>query len=463
MDGLTWSGFGGLTVTGAATLSSAAVSINSNAGNISFGSTLSGGSQDLTIAVGTAAGTTTFTGAVSGVGDGVGAALTINSTGLVRFRGAVSGNNGIISSGGGNTRFDASVSLLNGNTGSSFAGGVTFGSGISWTGSDGLSITGAVSALGSISFSVADGAITMTSALNDFTGTVDLANTGGLNVGITDATGLTLGTLSITGALTALARGALNLGQGSIEGVLTANSFSGGGVTASGAITQSGALTVTGASFLTAGANAITLTQANNFVGAVTLGTGATEVQITDVDALTLVSFGTITGNLTAISSGALNLGTGTVGGALSATSGNGNITQAGVLTVGGITTLTAGTGNITLALANNFNEVVINSGGVVQLVDAGAITMGTITTSGNFTLTSGGTTNLNGAAAVGGSYTANVTGAANINAKIVAVGSVLIDATGALTINVNPQSTTGSVTLIGGAGTGDDRSQSRS
>ena len=37
-DGLTWSGFDGLTVTGAATLSTAAVTLNSNGGNILFSS-----------------------------------------------------------------------------------------------------------------------------------------------------------------------------------------------------------------------------------------------------------------------------------------------------------------------------------------------------------------------------------------------------------------------------------------
>jgi hypothetical protein len=98
LDGLTWSGFDGLTFTGATTLSTGAVSLNSNGGSILFSSTLAGGSQDLTIAAGTAAGTVTFTDAVSGMGDGTGAAITIASTGLARFMDTVGGASGIVSS-----------------------------------------------------------------------------------------------------------------------------------------------------------------------------------------------------------------------------------------------------------------------------------------------------------------------------------------------------------------------------
>jgi len=129
-------------------------------------------------------------------------------------------------------------------------------------------------------------------------------------------------------------------------------------------------------------------------------------------------------------------------------------------LLIGGTTSITTD-GNITLAQPlNDFSTVVINSGATVSLQDEGAINMGAITTSGDFTLTSGltsgGTTNLNGAASVGGSYTANITDVGNINASIVAVGSVSIVVDGALSVNAGVTSRTGSVTLTGGAGTGD-------
>ena len=60
MDSLNWSGYDGLT-TGALTLSTAAVDINSQGGNIQFAS-IAGGSQDLSLNAGVAAGTTTVTG-----------------------------------------------------------------------------------------------------------------------------------------------------------------------------------------------------------------------------------------------------------------------------------------------------------------------------------------------------------------------------------------------------------------
>ena len=113
-------------MTFAATTLSQTTSIDSDGGNILFSSTLAGGGNDLTIAAGTAAGTTTFTGAVSGLGDGVGAALTLASTGLVRFMSTVGAASGISSTNAsGSTRFDGDVTLTNGDTGSTFTGTTT--------------------------------------------------------------------------------------------------------------------------------------------------------------------------------------------------------------------------------------------------------------------------------------------------------------------------------------------------
>src|SRR3546814_2964128 len=87
------------------------------------------------------------------------------------------------------------------------------------------------------------------------------------------------------------------------------------------------------------------------------------------MNALTL---GTLsTGALTATSTGALNLGTGSVGGNLVATSNNGAISQAGALSVSGISTLNAGTGTITLAQVNNdFTGAVTATGKGVSITD---------------------------------------------------------------------------------------------
>jgi len=167
--GTTWSGWDGLTVAGATTLSTGAVSINSNGGNVSFGSTLAGGSQDLTIAAGTGAGTTTFNGAISAIGDGVGAAITLASTGLVTFGGTAAGNSGIVSSDAdGLTRFNDNVTLANGDTASSFAGAVTM-DGLTWSGFDGFTttaVTGILNVLNATTITSNDANITLNGAVS---------------------------------------------------------------------------------------------------------------------------------------------------------------------------------------------------------------------------------------------------------------------------------------------------------
>ena len=118
------------------------------------------------------------------------------------------------------------------------------------------------------------GAVTLTTATNDFTGAVSL--TGGATQ-ITDANALTLGTLA-TGALTATSTGALNLGQGNVNGALVATSNN-------GAVTQTGPLVIAGSASIAAGAAPITLTSANDFQGAVNANnTGANAISLTDTD-----------------------------------------------------------------------------------------------------------------------------------------------------------------------------------
>ena len=134
---------GNMTFSNTVTLTTAAVSLNSSGGDILFSNTLTGGSQNLTIAAGTAAGTTTFTGVVSGMGTGTGAAITLASTGLVDFQNTVNGASGIVSTNAaGSTRFQQDVTLTNGGTASTFAGAVIF-DGMNWSGFNGLTVSGA--------------------------------------------------------------------------------------------------------------------------------------------------------------------------------------------------------------------------------------------------------------------------------------------------------------------------------
>ncbi|MGN6227657.1 MAG: beta strand repeat-containing protein, partial [Dyella sp.] len=129
-------------------------------------------------------------------------------------------------------------------------------------------------------------------------------------------------------------------------------------------------------------------------------------------NALTL---GTLsTGALTAISGGALNLGSGSIGGALVAT-GAGDITQSGALSVTGTSSLDAGSGAITLTHAgNDFGGAVTATGQGVSLEDIGDLTIASLNSGTNATvsLTAGGALTLPASTIATG--TADLTLAAN-------------------------------------------------
>ncbi|MCC4632755.1 filamentous hemagglutinin N-terminal domain-containing protein [Xanthomonas dyei] len=250
----------------------------------------------------------------------------------------------------------------------------------------GLAQQGALTVGGTSTFSLGNQALTLSDGGNHFGGSVGL--TSGATQ-ITDSGALTLSTLT-TGNLTATSTGTLNLGSGTVTGALSATSNN-------GAIQQAGnaGLTVTGTSDLQAGTGAITLTTAgNDFRQAVSLRGGTT--QITGSGALTL---GTLsTGNLTATSSGALNLGSGAVTGALSATSNGGQISQTGALTVNGTGTLDAGSGGTALSdIGNDFVGALTLTGTGIAVRDANALTIVGLTngSNGSIALTAGGALSL--------------------------------------------------------------------
>ncbi|HVB66099.1 MAG TPA: hypothetical protein VND01_00220, partial [Candidatus Acidoferrales bacterium] len=127
------------------------------------------------------------------------------------------------------------------------------------------------------------------------------------------------------------------------------------GVTAVG-ITEAvgGSLAVSGSSTLNAGAGVITLGNANDFTGAVTLSnSGANAATLSNGANALSIGSGTSVGSDLTLTSGALSLGTATVGGNLSATS-TGAITQTGALAVTGTSNFSAGANAITLDNAGN-------------------------------------------------------------------------------------------------------------
>src|SRR5204863_3577357 len=106
------------------------------------------------------------------------------------------------------------------------------------SGGGAITQTSALIVTGTSSINAGANTITLTQAGNDFQGAVTLSNTGANAVAVTDGVGgLTLGTLTVGGNLTAsetAAGGALNLGQGTVAGNLVATS-NGGAISETGA------------------------------------------------------------------------------------------------------------------------------------------------------------------------------------------------------------------------------------
>ena len=420
----------------------------------------------------------TGTGAVT-IHSGAGA-ITLDAA-LNSFRGGVSltntGANQITIAAGGTLNL-AGVSMS-----SDAAGGLTVTANGAITQTGAIS-TGT----GASNINAGAGAITLTAATNDFRGTVTLTNTGANNIAINDVNALALsgvnmtqsaaGTLRITsnGNITqdrfsAVRTGTgavtINAGAGAIGLDSSSNSVAGavtlsntgtnditlatagrlvvagvtmdaaaaGGlrlrsnvVSSVGGITQTGAIsTGTGASSLTANGGTITLTRADNdFRGVVdvtTQGSGAFDAAITDANALTLGRT-SIAQDLTVRANGALNMGNGTIGRNLVATSINvpagvsGAVMQSGALTVRGTSSITAGAGAITLNNAgNNFVGAVnlTNTGANnIAIADSNALVLGgvnmTATAAGSLSLISNGAITQTGAINTG-------TGAVTVNA----------------------------------------------
>jgi hypothetical protein len=158
------------------------------------------------------------------------------------------------------------------------------------------------------------------------------------------------------------------------------------GITQTGAITQAAGA---GAATFNGGAGVITLTQANDFTGAVSLNnSGANNVQVTDANAIILGTSGVGTGTLTVNAVG---------------------ITQTGAITQAagaGAATFVAGLGNINLSnTSNNFTGVVtITSGVGVTLLNASTLTIGATSTTGGQVFVAAGTITSTGAKVATGS-----------------------------------------------------------
>ncbi|MET3497437.1 autotransporter outer membrane beta-barrel domain-containing protein [Variovorax boronicumulans] len=377
----------------------------------------------LTNTVGLTLGASTITGTLSATAVG-----EIQQTGALNVTGTSTLNAGAadITLAQATNKFGGAVSANGRNVAITSGGALALGTSaitgtLAATAAGAITQTGALSVAGASTLNAGSADITLTQATNKFTGAVA---TNGRNVSLTNGTALVLGTGTIAGTLAA---------------------------TATGAITQTGALTVAGAATVNAGANAITLLNANNdFGGILNLTGGAT--QVNDVNGLTLGSLGT--GALTVTSHGALGLGSGTAA-SLDATSNNGTITQTGALVIAGTSKLTAGTGAVALDNgANDFVGAVTVSGSSIALTDVNNLNVASLTngTNGAVSLVAGGTLTLPAAAINTGNAALTLAangGALSVN-NALAGGAVSLTARDGITLG-SDVTASGALALNGG------------
>jgi hypothetical protein len=308
--------------------------------------------------------------------------------------------------------------------------------------SAGISQSGVISSTGAASFAAANGfSIDVGTQANTFSSTASFAALSGAlaNVSVRDTTALDLQAMTLTGNLTAISGGAVTDSGALVIGGTTsvsapgqnitldnANQFTGAvslaganvtlnntvsslvmgtgsvsgnlAVTSTTAVTQSGVttLTVAGTTSFSADGQNITLNNANQFAGAVSL-TGA-NVAVTDAAGLIL--------------------GATTATGTLAATATTGNISQTGALSVTGASTFTGANGvSITLDQSANvltgIVSFVASAGnlGNVTLVDTTAVDLQALTLSGNLSVTSGGPVTDSGVLDIVGTTTISAVG----------------------------------------------------
>ncbi|HEY8879786.1 MAG TPA: autotransporter-associated beta strand repeat-containing protein [Roseateles sp.] len=410
-------------------VTSTGLSITSGGGNV----TLPTGTVSGNLSVGSGGGAVTQAGALvvtgtTGVTAGAGdITLTANNNNL---QGAVSltstgttqisnGNNHVLTLGTLSTHDLTVTSNADLNLGS----GTVTGNLVVATGGGNLTQGGALTVTGTTGITSGSGDITLTSA-NNLQGAVDLSTTGTTQLS-NGAHALTLGTLSTRALTVSTSNAALDLGSGSVNGTLNAT-------TGGGTVTQTGALSVTGAVDVNAGAGDITLTSANNLQGTVSLtSTGTSQLTNGNNHNLTLGILSTHDLTVTA-SSADVDLGSGTVTGALNVTTGGGNLTQSGALTVTGASSLSTGSGDITLTQANNLQGAVsLTTTGITQLSNGSgnALTLGTLSTHRLTVTTSNAALNLGSGTVTGNLSAASSGGAISQGGALTVTGTTGLNA----------------------------------
>jgi hypothetical protein len=358
----------------------------------------------------------------------------------------------------------ATISKLTGKAAQIISTGNLIAGSTGWTLTNGLSVdtTGSLTQTGAMNVGgqtdiTSDGNVTLTNAGNDFGSvTVD-----GQTVSVTDTNALTLG--GNAQALTVSAGQNLTLTATNVAGAAT--------FVATAALTSTDAVTVGTTTSLTSGAgNGISLTGDNDFVGQVSVNSGA-DLALNDISALTLI--GTVTGSAAITSGGAMTLGQMQVGGnaalhAVGTLSDNGN-----VISVTGTTTLQtengaaivlnrtnhslAGTVNVikagSLALTNT-NPLSLSGQitGAATVGSLGKVTLGTTTVGGALGLTGVGADL--GNVAVGDALVVTSTGAVTNSGILTIAASTTLNTSGQSVSLTNAENDFGGAVNVVGAST---------
>ena len=373
LDGLNFSGFDGLSF-GATRLSGGPVTLNSNGGNSALAS-LIGGGQNLTLAAGIGAGTTTVTGPVSDLGSGAGPALTVASgvTGLVWFQGPLGGNAGLVAlADSSRLRFDGDVTLGNGDTATSLPGSVQL-DGLNFSGFGGLTLGATTLSGGPV-------------ALDSNGGNLRLAALAGGAQNLTLTAGIAGGTTTVTGNVGDLGTGtgaALTVGDG-VTGLVWFQGSLGGN----------------------AGLVALADTSHLRFDGDVTLADGDTGTSLpggVQLDGLSLSVHDGLTLGLTWVSAdttvngngSALDLGVTTLADGVTLTLGTGSADSIAVASVSGTAGLDAShlTFNSTRAISvgdigNDIGTLSVANSGGASFAGITAQTLTLVDTTGTITVT---------------------------------------------------------------------------
>ncbi|MFN5535273.1 MAG: hypothetical protein ACK5EN_07330, partial [Planctomyces sp.] len=420
---------GDQTYSGAVTLD-AASAVGLIGADFVFGNSLTGNNRHFTLTGDSAS----FASAVSGVGSGTGAGLTLNVSGAVVFSGTVAGTSGILSTNAlGSTQFQQNVTLGDGDTGSSFAGSVNF-DGLNWSSYDGLTLGNATTlSSGAVSLNSNGGAIAFSNTVDGTQNLTLIAGSGSISfdasVGDTDP----LSSLQITSAADV-----------TFSGTVDANALTQlagtGTTTFSDTVILTGGLNLTGTHFSIAGrveaggaiavtnTGALTTTSDGSLVSAdsfAQVGTGSSSIgaNITTAGDLSFASAVTLTADvaLNSNNAGSISFG-GTLDGAFDLT-----------LTAGGEDVSFQGAVGASAKLAD------------ISIVSANDVTVASILKATTFTQTAGtGTTLFSGATTLDAEldYTGNNL---TVNAAFTSGAAITVNNTGTFSTG-----TSGDIVLVG-------------